>query len=48
LKGGKAGASGVEIGRLKRAVTSAEVRLLLAVYDGETIHQLHDDPATQI
>ena len=48
LKGGGAGASGAEIRRLKKAVEGVKPRFLLALYDGEEIHQLHADPATQI
>ncbi|MEO8097868.1 MAG: hypothetical protein ABI811_09215 [Acidobacteriota bacterium] len=40
LKGGKAGASGAEIARLKKAALDAEVDWLLANYDGETLHIL--------
>ena len=42
LKGGKAGASGQEIARLKRAATEARVRWAVAVYDGDALHLLPD------
>ena len=40
LKGGKAGISGAEIGRLKKAVGDVEVGWLIAAYDGKTLHLL--------
>jgi hypothetical protein len=43
LKGGKAGVSGQEIARLKRAALGASVQWLVAAYDGETLHILPDD-----
>lgn len=42
LKGGKAGASGREIARLKRAATEARVGWAIAAYDGEALHFLPD------
>jgi hypothetical protein len=44
LKGGNAGVSGPEIARLKRAALDAQVRWLIAEFDGETLHLLPDDP----
>jgi hypothetical protein len=44
LKGGKAGVSGREIARLKKAVLTVSVTWLIAAYDGETLHVLPDDP----
>lgn len=44
LKGGKAGVSGVEIARLKRAAANARVDWLIAAFDGATLHLLPDDP----
>lgn len=44
LKGGKAGVSGKEIGRLKQAVAGATVHWLIAEFDGETLHLLPGDP----
>lgn len=38
LKGGKAGASGREIARLKRAIESVTLTWAIASFDGETIH----------
>jgi hypothetical protein len=43
LKGGKAGVSGAEIGRLKKASAGATVNWLIAAFDGETLHLLPDD-----
>jgi hypothetical protein len=43
LKGGKAGVSRAEIGRLKKASASAVVGWLIAAYDGETLHVVPDD-----
>ena len=42
LKGGKAGVSGAEIARLKRAATDARVTWLIAAYDGEVLHIVPD------
>jgi hypothetical protein len=42
LKGGRAGASGVEIGRLNRAVTDLSVDWLMAACDGKVLHLLSD------
>ena len=44
LKGGKAGVSGREIARLKKAAAGATVNWLVAEFDGETLHLLPDDP----
>ncbi len=43
LKGGKAGVSASEIGRLKKAVSIASVKWLIAAYDGETLQLVPDD-----
>ena len=40
LKGGRAGVSGREIARLKRAALNASVDWLIAAYDGDTLHLL--------
>lgn len=42
LKGGKAGISGPEIARLKRAAKSAIVDWLIAAFDGEVIQLIPD------
>jgi hypothetical protein len=44
LKGGKAGVSGREIARLKKAADGATVNWLIAAFDGDTLHLLPDDP----
>jgi hypothetical protein len=44
LKGGKAGVSGREIARLKKAAAGATVRWLIAEFDGETLHLLPGEP----
>ncbi len=44
LKGGKAGVSGREIARLKKAAAGATVNWLIAEFDGETLHLLPDNP----
>jgi hypothetical protein len=44
LKGGKAGVSGTEIARLKKAAADATVNWLIAEYDGETLHVLPNEP----
>src|SRR6266567_4673055 len=44
LKSGKAGASGVEIRRLKKATTSATVKWLIAAFDAEVLQFSADDP----
>jgi len=44
LKGGKAGVSGREIARLKKAAEAATVNWLIAEFDGYTLHLLPDDP----
>lgn len=46
LKGGKAGVSGPEIARLKKAAAGATVGWLIAAYDGESLHLL-PDPAVK-
>jgi hypothetical protein len=43
LKGGKAGISGPEITRLKRAASGAVVKWMLAAYDGEMLHLIPDE-----
>lgn len=43
LKGGKAGVSGSEIARLKKASEVAAVNWLVAAYDGDTLHLLPAD-----
>jgi hypothetical protein len=43
LKGGKAGVSGREIARLKKATTGATINWLIAEFDGDTLHLLPDD-----
>jgi len=43
LKGGKAGVTGSEIARLKKAASAAVVKWLIAAYDGETLHIVPDD-----
>ena len=45
LKGGKAGISGAEISRLKRASAGATVNWLIAAFDGKTFNLLPDDLA---
>ena len=42
LKGGKAGVSGAEIARLKRAAERAAVTWAIAAFDGETLHIVPD------
>jgi hypothetical protein len=42
LKGGKAGVSGPEIARLKKAVTVATVNWLIAAFDGHELHFVPD------
>lgn len=42
LKGGKAGVSGAEIARLKRAAKNAAVTWAIAAFDGETLHIVPD------
>lgn len=44
LKGGKAGVSGSEVARLKKAVKSVRVDWLLAMFDGESLHVISDRP----
>ena len=46
LKGGKAGVSGPEIARLKKAAAGATVGWLIAAFDGESLHLL-PDPAVK-
>lgn len=47
LKGGKAGISGPEIARLKKATEGATVKWLIAAFDGEALHLLPDDPTAK-
>ncbi|MGA2902337.1 MAG: hypothetical protein ABSD98_00780 [Candidatus Korobacteraceae bacterium] len=42
LKGGKAGVSGAEIARLKKASAGATVSWQIAAFDGESLHLLPD------
>lgn len=42
LKGGKAGVSGAEIARLKKAAKNAAVNWAIAAFDGETLHIVPD------
>lgn len=42
LKGGKAGVSGPEIARLKKAAETVEVNWLIAAFDGEDLHLVPD------
>lgn len=44
LKGGKAGASGAEITRLKKAAAEVVVNWLIAEFDGENLHLLPNEP----
>lgn len=44
LKGGKAGVSGAEIARLKKAVGAVDTDWLVAAFDGETLHLLPTEP----
>ena len=44
LKGGKAGVSGAEIARLKKAVGGVAVDWLIAAFDGESLHLLPREP----
>ena len=44
LKGGKAGVSGREIARLKKAAAGATVDWLVAEFDGEALHLLPGEP----
>ena len=44
VKGGKAGVSGREIARLKKAAAGATVNWLIAECDGETLHLLPGEP----
>jgi hypothetical protein len=43
LKGGNAGVSGPEIARLKKAAGAAEVKWLIAAFDGEALHVVPED-----
>jgi hypothetical protein len=38
LKGGRAGVSGAEIARLKKASEAVAVNWLIAAFDGESLH----------
>jgi hypothetical protein len=44
LKGGKAGVTAREIARLKQAVTDANLKWLIAAFDGESLHLVPDEP----
>lgn len=44
LKGGKAGVSGAEIARLKKAIGTVRIDWLIAEFDGETLHFLPEEP----
>jgi len=44
LKGGGAGISGREPARLKNAVKAVTVKMLIALFDGETLQVLLDEP----
>jgi hypothetical protein len=44
LKGGKAGVSGAEITRLKKAVGTVAVDWLIAAFDGTSLHPLPNEP----
>lgn len=43
LKGGKAGVSGAEIARLKKAAANASVSWQIAAFDGESLHLLPEE-----
>ena len=43
LKGGKAGITGREIARLKKAVENAKISWALAAFDGETLQVIPED-----
>jgi hypothetical protein len=43
LKGGKAGVTGAEIGRLKEAAAALKVKYLIVESDGRMLHALPDD-----
>jgi hypothetical protein len=43
LKGGKAGVRGADSARLKKAASMADVKRVIAAYDGETLHALPED-----
>lgn len=43
LKGGKAGVSGPEIARLKKAASAATVKWMIAAYDGAMLHLIPDE-----
>jgi len=40
LKGGKAGVSGAEIARLKKAIGAVSTSRMIAAFDGESLHML--------
>jgi hypothetical protein len=48
LKGGKAGASGREIARLKQAVDSAALTWAVASFDGEAIHLTSEESGSRL
>jgi hypothetical protein len=43
LKGGKAGISGIEMARLKKAVEEATISWMIAAFDGEVLHTLPEE-----
>lgn len=43
LKGGKAGISGIEMARLKKAVEEATISWMIAAFDGEVLHVLPEE-----
>jgi hypothetical protein len=43
LKGGKAGVSGAEIARLKKAAANASVSWQIAAFDGESLHLVPEE-----
>lgn len=45
LKGGKAGITGREIARLKKAAENAKISWALAAFDGETLQVVPEDVA---
>jgi len=44
LKGGKAGVTAAEIGRLKKAANNATIKWMIAAFDGDALHLIPDDP----
>jgi hypothetical protein len=43
LKGGRAGVSGREIARLKKATSATNVRWCIAAFDGDVLHLVPDE-----